>query len=109
MTVWLHSKKKIIDDLALIMIKEFGDMEISRGKDHSILGMEIEVTDGVVKLSMKKQINKLITDFETEYGSLDNEASSPGNRQLFNIRMDAEQLNEKRVRIFIRIQPLYFI
>ena len=46
------------------MIKEFGNMDISRGKDHSFLGMEIEVTDGVVKLSMKKQINKLITDFE---------------------------------------------
>ena len=95
MTVWLHINKNVLDDLALIMIKEFGDMEISRGKDHSFLGMEIEVTDGVVKLSMKKQINKLITDFEKEYGCLDNKVSSPGNRQLFNIRMDAEQKNEK--------------
>jgi len=69
-------------------------MEISRGKDHSFLGMEIEVNDGIVKLSMKKQINKFITDFEKEYGCLDNEVCSPGNRQLFNIRMDTEQLNK---------------
>jgi len=53
-----------------------------------------------VKLSMKKQINKLITDFEKEYGCLDNKVSSPGNRQLFNIRMDAEQLNKKRSNDF---------
>ncbi len=95
-----HQEEKVLDDLALIMIKEFGDMEISRGKDHSFLSMEIEVTDGVLKLSMKKQINKLITDFETEYGSLDNEVSSPENRQLFNIRTDAKQLDEKKSKDF---------
>ena len=95
-----HKEKKVLDDLALIMIREFGDMEISRGKDHSFLGMEIEVSDGIVKLSMKKQLNKLITDFEKEYGCLDNEVSSPGNRQLFNIKMDAEQLDEKRSKDF---------
>ena len=82
------------------MIKEFGNMDISRGKDHSFLGMEIDVTDGVVKLSMKKQINKFITDFETEYGSLDNEVSSPGNRQLFNVREDAMQLDVKKSKDF---------
>ena len=91
-----HQEKKVLDDLALIMIREFGDMEISRGKDHSFLGMEIEVSDGIVKLSMKKQLNKLITDFEKEYGCLDNEVSSPGNRQLFNIKMDAEQIDHHR-------------
>ena len=75
-------------------------MEISGGKDHSFLDMKIEVTDGVVKLSMTKQINKLITEFKTEYGSLDNEVSSPRNRQLFNVRTDAKQLDEKKSKDF---------
>ena len=42
----------------------------------------------------------MIIDFEKEYGFLDNKVSSPGNRQLFNIRMEAEQLNEKRSKDF---------
>jgi len=49
---------------------------------------------------MKKQLNKLITDFEKEYGCLDNDVSSPGNRQLFNVRTDAKQLGVKKSKDF---------
>ena len=95
-----HKEQKVLDDLAQIMTREFGDMEITRGKDHSFLGMEIDVSDGVVKLSMKKQINKLISDFETDYGNLDTEVNSPANRQLFNVKENAEELGEKKSKDF---------
>ena len=50
------------------MIKEFGEMEISRGEDHSFLGMNFNIKDGYVEIEMKKQINNLITEFEMKTG-----------------------------------------
>ena len=80
-----------------------------RGKDHSFLGMEIEVTDGVVKLSMKKQINKLITEFETENGTLDNEVSRQEVGSYLMLGRMQSNWMKRRVRIFIQILQLYYI
>ena len=46
-------------------------MDISRGEHHQFLGMEIEVNGGKVGLSMKRQLNKMISEFEAKNGSLD--------------------------------------
>ena len=55
----LRNDQKVLDDMAQIMIREFGDMAILRGKHHQFLGIEIEVSGDRVRLSMKRQLNKL--------------------------------------------------
>ena len=54
-----HNDQKVLDDMAQIILKEFGDMEISRGELYQFLGMEIEVNGGKVGLSMKRQLNEI--------------------------------------------------
>ena len=52
-----HDYQKVLDNLAQIMIDEFGDIDISREKYHLFLGMQNKVYNGTVKFSTKKQIN----------------------------------------------------
>ena len=82
-----HVEQKVLDDIAKLMIKEFGEMEISRGEDHSFLGMNFNIKDGYVEIEMKKQINNLITEFEMKTGErLDETVTSIANHDLFVVR-----------------------
>ena len=68
------------------MIEYFGDMEITIGKKHSFLGMDIEVKDHVVKISMKKHLQKIIDDFESDTGEiLDETVASIATHGLFDV------------------------
>ena len=50
-----HMDAEILDRLAAMLIDEFREMKINRGRNHSFLGMEITINENkTISLDMRK-------------------------------------------------------
>ena len=77
----------------------FGDLTITRGKQHNFLGMDLTFNnDGTVKIEMKKQLEDTIKMVDERL--LSNKVSSPASKKLFEVSEDATLLNEKESELF---------
>ena len=54
-----HVEPKVVSDIINELSKHFGNLTVSRGKKHDYLGMDIEIKDKLVYISMKKKSKKL--------------------------------------------------
>ena len=81
----------------------YGDgMQISRGKKHDYLGMNLHLSvKGQVTVTMLDYLKGLISDFE-EVEILTSTAASPSAKHLYTIREECDQkkLNDKRGMAF---------
>jgi hypothetical protein len=76
----------------------FGKMAVTRGKQHTFLGMDIEyLENGTATIRMKGHLEEAIDEFDAE---ISQSASSPGKRDLFEINEESERLSTKVSEIF---------
>ena len=96
-----HVDLKVVISIIGKIEDKFGKMAVTRGKLHEFLGMKIDFTDGkAVKIDMKEFLKGVINDF---WEDLLRNAATPAKRDLFELTIGAECLDETRADIFHRI------
>ena len=106
-----HKSQDVLEEVFKELQCEFGKeapLTVSRGKQHSYLGMQIDYTeDGKVKFTMPHMIDEIIGQLPL---SLSNGPSStPAANHLFQVNKDAQKLDQATADLFHRItaQLLY--
>ena len=82
------------------MQKHFGQMDIIFGDEHEFLGMKIKIKDGKIEIDMTKQLKEVIDVFEACGDVAPGGVTSCAAAHLFEVREDAEQLNEEKSEIY---------
>ena len=99
-----HVDPKVVDSILEEVGKHFGDLVITRGDEHDLLGMKIKIRkDKKVEISMKPTIQKAINAFPEE---LEGTVCSPAARHLWKSNDDSEQLDTEKSDIFHSISAL---
>jgi len=80
-----------VDEVIEKIEERFGKMSMTRGDDHNFLGMNIKFRRGKVTIAMKKHILRGIDTFLDE---IVKSAATPARSYLFEVREDAEKLDE---------------
>ena len=79
----------------------FGKMSVTRGKRHTFVGMDFEITeDGKVNIQMKEYIKDCITSFGEHFNGV---AATPATTKLFEVNEGENILDEQRRDIFHHI------
>ena len=55
-----HADPQVVTDIIKELSRHFGDLAVSRGSKYDFLGMDIEIKDKLVYISMKKQIEEAL-------------------------------------------------
>ena len=91
-----HVDGAVLDDFAANMVKEFGDMTITKGSNHDFLGMKIGFNkDKSITVDMKAQIEQVIKEFE-KFDDIDPATVSPAAHHLFTVNTECEKLDEEK-------------
>jgi hypothetical protein len=99
-----HVDPKVVDLILNEVSKHFGDLVITRGKEHDLLGMKIKIRpDKKVEISMKPTIQKAINSFPED---LDGTVCSPAARHLWKTNDNSKALDKERSDIFHSISAL---
>ena len=97
-----HVDASVNSDVLNILKGRFGDLTITRGKQHKFLGMGMTFNDnGTVKIEMKKLLSDTIKMVDEK--SLSNKVSSPATKKLFHISEEPKQLDTKQSELFHKI------
>ena len=92
---------KVVTDVLDLLQKEYGEMSplnITRGKKHNYLGMNLDFTKtGKVTVSMKKYIYNMLEEFPVE---MDVEDITPSANYLFTVYTEGAKLNEELSQLF---------
>ena len=85
-----HVDKEVVTDVINEISKHFGELTVSRGTKHDFLGMDIEIKDCKVFISMKDQITEAI-----KWGAMQSgrKPATPTTNDLFLKTDDTEQLS----------------
>ena len=75
----------------------FGELSISRGNKHDFLGMDVEIKNKKVYITMKKQIEEAISWYDDHIGG---SATTPATKVLFNVNDDSILLESEKADIF---------
>ena len=90
-----HVDPSVVTDVLNILKGHFGDLTITRGKQHIFGGMNMTFNDnGTVKIEMKKLLSDTIKMVDEE--KLSNKVPSPATKKLFDISEEAKQLDTKQ-------------
>jgi len=92
-----HKDPQVVTDVIQEISKYFGQLTFSRGSKHNFLGMDIEIKDKKVYISMKDQIVEAISCCDDHVGD---KASTPATKTLFDVDDSAIALNNKKADIF---------
>ena len=88
-----HMDDDELTKLIELLEEKFGKMNVTRGNKHIYLGLEIELRDGKVYISMKGYLEEAIQDFGEP---IDGGATSPAAKNLMVVNADAERLDKTR-------------
>ena len=95
-----HADPEVVSEVLREIKTHFGDLVVSRGDKHDLLGMTIEI-DRVNKnviIDMREQIQEAFDSFGEE---LDETVVTPANKNLFkSYDGEVEELDEERSEIF---------
>lgn len=95
-----HEDPKVVTEILEVMKNHFGDLVISSGDVHDLLGMKIKINrkNKNISIDMREQLSEAFETFEEE---ITGNVSSPANRHLF-VSYDgiSPELDEKRSKIF---------
>jgi hypothetical protein len=93
-----HMSEDVVTDVINKIKEHFGDLVVSRGKEHTFLGMNITFRDdGSLQIEMKKYIEEAIESFGEDVST---NVSSAATKKLFGHDASAEVLDPKRADIF---------
>ena len=92
-----HVDKDVVTDIIGEISKHFGELTVTRGTKHDFLGMNIEIKERRVYISMKDQITEAI-----EWGTKQSgrKPATPASSDLFLRNEEAEALCTKRADVF---------
>ena len=95
-----HMDPKVVTEILDAIKGHFGELVISRGNEHDLLGMKIKINrkDKTVTIDTREQLQEAFDMFDEE---LDDSVTSPANKNLFTTYDGiSEELNEERSEIF---------
>ena len=96
-----HEDPAVVDTIIKELTTHFGELSITRGKEHTFLGMDIKIRDDKkIEIDMIEQIKEAIEWLDEK---IENSASSPANKKLFTSDDDAQQLNDEKSELFYSI------
>ena len=85
-----HMDPKAVDTVIKTIEKRFGKMNMTQGKSHNFVGMDLVFKDnGAVEIYMKEYIKECIDTFD----EVMKKANTPAKYNLFNVE-DVEKMNE---------------
>ena len=97
-----HEDQKVLDNVADMLQRHFGKMDVKKGKEHNFLGINFTIRDDKkIEIEMKRAIQETIDMFETSGDKLsDGNVVSPARAHLFTVNPNGEQLGAERSDIF---------
>ena len=95
-----HKDPKVVTRVIEQLSEHFGDLKIQRGNKFDLLGMDVELKNKKVHISMVNHLKNAIETYETGLGMISKKLpSTPGKADMFN-NGDFDQLNKKESEIF---------
>ena len=92
-----HVDRAVLDEIMKEIEKHTGKMTVTKGAEHTFLGMNIVFKkDGTVSIPMKHYIEEALEDFPEETNK---KAITPARKDLFTMDNDSLKLNEERAQI----------
>ena len=93
-----HVESAVVTSIIKEIEKRFDKMTVTRGKEHTFLGMQIRYTDeGTAQISMKEYLLEAIAESGLE---INNTASTPARRDMFEVDPNAPPLPADRSDAF---------
>jgi len=96
-----HVDKNVVTQVIDLLSGEFGKeapLDITRGKKHQYLGMQIEYTKKKqVQITMYDYIHNMLNELPPD---MDGGATTPAANHLFSVNQEAQKLNEKSAEMF---------
>ena len=93
-----HMSENVVTSIVGRIKKHFGDLVISRGKEHTFLGMNIKFNDnGSLQIEMKKYIEEAIESFGEDVSK---NVASAATKMLFEVDASTKVLDVIRADIF---------
>jgi KUP system potassium uptake protein len=93
-----HDDDKVVTRIIEDIRSDYGDLVISRGKEHTFLGMNIKFKDDrSVQIGMKDYITESIELFGEDVSK---NVATPATKNLFVVDPDAESLDRAKADIF---------
>lgn len=90
-----HVEESVLDEYAEAMIREFGEMTISKEDSHDFLRMKIEILkDKSVSVDMRTQIRQDIEEFE-KFDTVNPARITTAAHHLFSVNPDAEKFDKE--------------
>ena len=94
----LHMEMKEVEDFTNNLRNIFGEVVVTRGKNHTLWGMNIYITkDKKVDIDRK---DKLLEVIEAYIENLDEKATTPASSPLVVVNKQAKRLDEEKRKIF---------
>ena len=89
-----HVDEAVVTDILQKIEQKFGKMTITRGKEHTFLGMKITFNDDkTVKIIMEEYVQEAISDFKEDITTV---ATTPANKNLFNVNPQSPRLDKAK-------------
>jgi hypothetical protein len=96
-----HVDANVVTDVIKKIEEKFGKMTVTRGKEHTFLGMNLTLQeDGTVKIDMKDYVEEAIKDFGEDVSK---HVATPAKKDLFEIDERSPRLDTKSADHFHRI------
>ena len=95
-----HEDPEEVTKMIKVLEENFGEMNVERGNKHTYLGMNFEIKDKKVIMTMKDYLTECIDSFGEV---LNSNARTPANPSLMTVNEDAEKLNEEKQALFHHI------
>jgi hypothetical protein len=94
-----HRDPEVVTMILEEVKKHFGELVISRGNKHNLLGMHVEMNrnNKTVEIEMKDQLQEAIDTFGEE---VDKSVVTPALKNLFVINSEAKKLNNEDSDMF---------
>jgi hypothetical protein len=103
-----HVDDKVVTGVIAKLEEKFGEMTVTRGKEHVFLGMNIKFNeDGTATIKMKEYIQEAIADFGED---ITRTAATPAKRDLFEVNEESPALKgEKRETFHSVVAKLLYV
>ena len=93
-----HVDEEVVTDILQKVKSHFGDIVITRGKEHSFLGMDITFTgDGTLEISTKDYVKEAVKQFSEDVSKV---VSMPASHGLFTIDAESPLLSTEKSDLY---------
>ena len=107
-----HEDNSVLENIAGILMKEFGQMKVNKGNEYKFLGMNIKLLDNKeIEIDMIEQLREIIEYFEKLTGEIiPEERITPTVGHIFKVNENKEQLGPEKSAVFHSVtQKLLYV